>query len=144
MMKLEQVFEQVVAEVDTERSAQMVEKLSKFLQVTASVISDDDPHYIKEMPERIVGQIMTDAVLDGANLSITHRVDPPAVTVQGQTTRGVPFSVETMQSGPATCRIGRVELPPELSQLFFECTVRQLGKRLAGMQVSVASSTLVA
>jgi hypothetical protein len=27
-MRLEQVFEQVVAEVDTERAAQMVEKLS--------------------------------------------------------------------------------------------------------------------
>ena len=143
-MKLEQVFEQVVAEVDTERTTQMVEKLSKFLQVTAALISEDDPHYMKKMPERVVAQIMADAVLDGANLAITHRADPPAVTVQGQTARGVPFSVETMQPGPATCRIGMVELPPELSQLFFECTVSQLGKRLASMQVSVASSTLVA
>ena len=140
-MKLEQIFEQVVAEVDTERAAQMVEKLGKFLQATATIISDDDPHYMKKMPERVVGQIMADAVLDGANLSITHRVDPPAVIVQGQTTRGVPFSVETMQSGPTTCRIGTVELPPELSRLFFECTVSQLSKRLACMQVSVASST---
>ena len=44
-MKLEQVFEEVVAEVDTERTAQMVEKLSKFLQAAAALISDDDPHY---------------------------------------------------------------------------------------------------
>ena len=43
-MKLEQVFEQVVAEVDTERATQMVEKLGKFLQATATIISDDDPH----------------------------------------------------------------------------------------------------
>ena len=107
------------------------------------MISDIDPHYMKKMPERVVAQIMADAVLDGANLAITHRTDPPAVTVQGQTARGVPFSVENMQPGPATCRIGAVELPPELSQLFFECTVSQLGKRLAGMQASVACSTLV-
>ena len=141
-MKLEQVFEQVVAEVDAERAAQMVEKLSKFLQATATVMSDNDPEYMKKMPERVVSWIMVDVVLDGANLSITHRVDPPAVTVQGQTTRGVPFSVESVQSGPATCRIGTVELPSELSQLFFACTVSQLSKRLAGMQVSMASSTL--
>ena len=140
-MKLEQVFEQVVAEVDTERTTQMVQKLSKFLQVTTALISEDDPHYMKKMPERVVAQIMADAVLDGANLAITHRADPPAVAVQGQTARGVPFSVETMQSGPTTCRIGTVELPPELSRLFFECTMSQLGKRLACMQVSVASST---
>ena len=141
-MKLEQVFEQVVAEVDAERAAQMVDKLSKFLQATATVMSDNDPEYMKKMPERVVGWIMADVVLDGANLSITHRVDPPAVTVQGQTTRGVPFSVESMQSGPATCRIGTVELPPELSQLFLECTVSQLSKRLAGTQVSVVNSAL--
>ncbi len=55
-MKLEQVFEEVVAEVDTERTTQMVEKLSKFLQVTATLISDDDPHYMKKMPERVVAQ----------------------------------------------------------------------------------------
>ena len=140
-MKIEQIFEQVVAEVDTERAAQMVEKLSRFLQAAASVISDDDPHYMRKMPERVAAQIMADAVLDGASLSITHRADPPAVTVRGQTTRGVPFSVETMQSGPATCRIGVVQLPPELSRLFFECAVSQLGKRLAGMRGSVVSST---
>ena len=126
-MKLEQVFEQVVAEVDTERAAQMVEKLNKFLQAAASVMSDDDPHYMRKMPERVAAQIMTDAVLDGASLSITHRADPPAVTVQG---------------GPATCRIGVVELPPELSRLFFECAVSQLGERLAGMRGSVVRSTL--
>ena len=101
-MRLEQVFEQVVAEVDAERAAQMVDKLSKFLQATATVMSDNGPEYMKKMPERVVSWIMVDVVLDGANLSITHRVDPPAVTVQGQTTRGVPFSVESMQGGPAT------------------------------------------
>ena len=140
-MRLEQVFEQVVAEVDTERAAQMVEMLSRFLQAAASAVSDDDPHHMKKMPERVVAQVMADAVLDGASLSVTHRMHPPAVTVQGQTTRGVPFSAETMQGGPAACRIGMVELPPELSRLFFECAVSQLGKRLAGMRGSVVRST---
>ena len=141
-MRLEQVFEQVVAEVDTERAAQMVEKLSRFLQATAAVISDDDPHHMKKMPERVVAQVMADAVLDGASLSITHRVDPPAVTAQGRTARGVPFSAEATPGGPTACRIGTVELPPELSRLFLECAVGQLGKRLAGMQGSVVGSAL--
>ena len=141
-MKLEQVFEQVVAEVDTERAAQMVEKLSEFLQAAAAVMSDDDPHHMKKMPERVVAQVMADAVLDGASLSVTHRMHPPAVTVQGRTARGVPFSAEAAQGGPAACRVGTVELPPELSRLFLECAVGQLGRRLAGMQGSVVGSTL--
>ncbi len=53
-MKLEQVFEQVVAEVDAERAAQMVEKLSKFLQATATVMSDNDPEYMKKIPDALV------------------------------------------------------------------------------------------